>query len=298
MKPNQIELFALRKPLLDRLGPELFRAAPKKPGIYIMTGDREQVLYVGQSGNLRNRLGSYKNARDGRAQRKIMKLVSAVKNITWETCATATEARLRENALLRLHRPKYNSMGVFPRGYCFLFLRLGNTRLELARSQNLIEGMEGFGAFKGSARLAYGALLRALWTKLFRPESLSQFPPGLLGEKTPREFSFDLSKSSGAFASDPLFAQLRDFLAGRSPALLETFSGLASERVSKFEQAFFSRDLETLQHFYTFGPARNLRLQEDFALENPIISQEDLDDLLVHSAPPLREPSREGVTQP
>lgn len=283
MKPNQIELFALRKPLLDRLGPELFRTAPTLPGVYIMTGVREKVLYIGQSGNLRNRLGSYKNARSGRAPRKVMKLVSAVKNITWETCASVSEARLRENELLRLHRPKFNSMGVFPRGYFFLCLRLGNGRLDLRCSQNLIEDMEAFGAFKGSTRAAFGALLRVLWTVFFRPEFPAQFPLGLFGEKSPREFSFDLSRNSGSSNCADLSSQLRDFLAGHSPALLQALSVLPNERASKFEQAFFSRDLEILENFYTLGPARNRRLQKAFDLENPIIAQEELDDLLEHS---------------
>ena len=146
MKENQIELFALRKPLLDRLGSELFRIAPPHPGVYLMTDENEKVLYVGQSGNLKHRLASYKNARPGSVPKKVLRLVSLVRNIAWETCNNAQEARLRENELLRLHRPKFNSMGVFPRGYFFILLRLDNSRLNLACAQKEIAGMEDFDA--------------------------------------------------------------------------------------------------------------------------------------------------------
>src|ERR1035441_8582387 len=86
MPARQLHLFDPPKPLVQRLGEAFFRAAPREPGVYIMTGQNGLVLYIGQSQNLRQRLGSYKNARPDRAPRKIMRLVRAVESITWETC--------------------------------------------------------------------------------------------------------------------------------------------------------------------------------------------------------------------
>src|SRR3954464_3848013 len=99
---RQLHLFDPPKPLVQRLGEDFFRAAPRAPGVYIMTGPNERVLYIGQSGNLRARLASYKNARPDRSPRKVVRLVRQVKSIVWERCENTEAARLRENELLRL----------------------------------------------------------------------------------------------------------------------------------------------------------------------------------------------------
>src|SRR5947208_7663079 len=76
---KQVNLFPAVKPLCERFGAEFFRSAPRLPGVYIMTGESERVLYIGQSKNLRHRLGSYKNARRDRVARKIVRLVHEVR---------------------------------------------------------------------------------------------------------------------------------------------------------------------------------------------------------------------------
>src|SRR5690242_16075479 len=72
MSERQLHLLQPSRPLALRLGDELFRAAPREPGVYIMTGGDGRILYIGQSKNLRARLGSYKNARRDRTPRKVL----------------------------------------------------------------------------------------------------------------------------------------------------------------------------------------------------------------------------------
>ena len=117
---RQLRLFAHPKPLLDRLGSDFFRAVPATPGVYLMKNETGRVLYVGQSGNLRRRLGSYKNAHPDHLPRKIIRLVHAAHTIAWEECETAGQARQREIELLLLHQPKFNSASPRPRAYCYL----------------------------------------------------------------------------------------------------------------------------------------------------------------------------------
>ncbi len=116
MSARQLRLFKHSQPLLERLGAEFFRSIPTRPGVYIMSGEMGRVLYVGQSKNLRHRLATYKNANPDHVPRKVIRLVHAVRKIDWEECATANFARLRENELLRAHRPKFNSMNTYPNG--------------------------------------------------------------------------------------------------------------------------------------------------------------------------------------
>ena len=44
------------KPLVERLDDDFFRAIPSGPGVYLMCGATEGVLYVGKAHNLRKRL--------------------------------------------------------------------------------------------------------------------------------------------------------------------------------------------------------------------------------------------------
>src|SRR4051794_33308133 len=118
--PQQLQLLEVPKPLVGRFGEDFFRAAPRCPGVYIMTGPNERVLYIGQSKNLRVRLASYKNARPDRASRKTIRLVRQVQSIVWETCQDPEAAQLRENELLRLHRPKFNKVNTYPKAYTFI----------------------------------------------------------------------------------------------------------------------------------------------------------------------------------
>lgn len=108
------------RPLIERLGDEFFKTAPREPGVYIMRGQADRVLYVGQSKNLRTRLAFYKNANPDRIPRRLTRLVHQVETITLERCPTAVAARARELELLQLHRPKFNRADTGPRFYHYI----------------------------------------------------------------------------------------------------------------------------------------------------------------------------------
>ena len=281
MPGRQLHLFAAPKPLLERLGAEFFRAVPRAPGIYIMAGRDQRVLYVGQSKNLRARLGSYKNAQPDRAARKTIRLIHQVHSIVWELCESAESARLRENELLRVHRPKFNRANVYPRAYSFLWLKQDSGGTELGRTQTVGPGAQVYGAFKSGAVAGYGALLRLLWAALHQPRSSYDFPFGLLATKPLRRFRFAPRLPSH------LLQPLQRFLAGTSDTFLQTCTDLLPkpESLSAFQRALHQSDLEALTHFYRFGPKRNHDLKTHHQLPGPLILQEQLDDLLVTRLP-------------
>ena len=193
MPAKQLRLLDPPNPLEDRVGREFFRTTPRSPGVYLMTGRGDRVLYIGQSKNMRARLASYKNARPDRAPRKVIRLLHEVLSITWEKCADAEAARLRENELLRLHRPKFNRLNTYPRAYPFLWVRSDETGLELGRTRPPDHGAKLYGAFKTRALPGYAALLRCLWASLNQPTSLNDFPRQLLSSKPPSFYRFRLT---------------------------------------------------------------------------------------------------------
>jgi predicted GIY-YIG superfamily endonuclease len=106
--------------LIERLGEEFFKSAPREPGVYIMRGMASRILYIGQSKNLRSRLAFYKNANPDRIPRRLTRLVHQVETITLERCANAEAARARELELLRLHRPRFNRADTGPQFYHYI----------------------------------------------------------------------------------------------------------------------------------------------------------------------------------
>jgi len=82
------------------------KAAPARPGVYLMKDDRGEVIYVGKAKNLRNRIRNYFQGTDTRAM--VPFLVSRVRDLDFVVTGTEKEAFLLENTLIKEHRPRYN----------------------------------------------------------------------------------------------------------------------------------------------------------------------------------------------
>ncbi len=80
---------------------------PQTPGVYLMFGDNDIVLYVGKAKLLRTRLRSYfSTSGDGRLH--IPLLMAKVTRVEVIVTDTEKEALLLENTLIKKHRPRYN----------------------------------------------------------------------------------------------------------------------------------------------------------------------------------------------
>jgi excinuclease UvrABC nuclease subunit len=116
MAKGQMWLFPPPRPLVDRLGAAFFRTLPRRPGVYLMCGPGEGVLYVGKAKDLRRRLACYRVANPERFPRRIIRLLHQVTRIEWDVCATEEAAVDRERALIVLLMPRFNAAGkVWPR---------------------------------------------------------------------------------------------------------------------------------------------------------------------------------------
>ena len=95
------------RPLLPQgLDPGLFDRLPDGPGVYRFYDADGQLLYVGQSGDLRRRVGDH--FRPGGAGGQGARMVSAVADVRWEITRGVLEARLRESTLIKRLRPLHN----------------------------------------------------------------------------------------------------------------------------------------------------------------------------------------------
>lgn len=80
--------------------------APSCPGVYIMRGAAEKVLYVGKAKSLRRRVRSYLDPR--RQGARIALLLRQVVDVEFLVTDTELEALILENSLIKKWRPKYN----------------------------------------------------------------------------------------------------------------------------------------------------------------------------------------------
>lgn len=79
---------------------------PMSPGVYIMKNASDEVIYVGKSKKLKNRVSSYFSTHTHTY--KTARMVSLVRDFDYIVCKTEIEALALENVLIKKHSPRYN----------------------------------------------------------------------------------------------------------------------------------------------------------------------------------------------
>ena len=79
---------------------------PETPGVYIMKNTDGEIIYVGKSKKLKNRVTSYFTGNNHAP--KTARMVSLVRDFDYIVCDTEIEALALENVLIKKHSPKYN----------------------------------------------------------------------------------------------------------------------------------------------------------------------------------------------
>ncbi|AMK15342.1 excinuclease ABC subunit UvrC [Methanobrevibacter olleyae] len=79
---------------------------PQKPGIYIMKDKNEEIIYVGKSKSLKNRVKSYFQKNLDRAKTQV--LMSHFNSLEYIVTNSEKEALILEANLIKKHRPRYN----------------------------------------------------------------------------------------------------------------------------------------------------------------------------------------------
>lgn len=118
---------------------------PKKPGVYIMKSEFDEVLYIGKSKNLKSRVSTYFTHQE--QSEKIKELVKRVKKLEHIITGSELEALLLESKLIKKHKPKFNTLLKHYRSYPFIIL----TEHEFPRLEITTNGFgdtqEAFGPF-------------------------------------------------------------------------------------------------------------------------------------------------------
>lgn len=247
----QPEFFTMVSPLVQTLGSAFFQSLPECPGVYFFHDADDKLLYVGQSGNLKKRIGSYRFVSADRHPRRTLRLIRRVHRITWRTCSAATEAIALESELLLELRPAFNRAGVWksPPAWVRVLCVEGRLELRIRTSEEKDDGEAG--PFRGGFRYAFPALVRVLHAVLENRCHPWDFPCGLTRTLVGPEHVWILSESAGQH-----IPFLTSFLENGDAGLLETCrSLLASQPLSAPGLTWWEEQFEMLKPFVRTIPA-------------------------------------------
>ncbi|MBU5486000.1 GIY-YIG nuclease family protein [Clostridium sp. MSJ-11] len=101
---------------------EKAKGLPSCPGVYLMKDSLNNVIYVGKSKNLKNRVSSYfQNSKSHTP--KVVKLVKNLKDFDYITTDTEFEAFILECKLIKEIKPLYNKLMKSPKSYCYIRIK-------------------------------------------------------------------------------------------------------------------------------------------------------------------------------
>ncbi len=135
--PSRADLFA------DRLA-----AVPREPGVYTMRGKSGQILYVGKSVSLRNRLRSY-FSNETKLRGKTKRLVKLIHDFDYIVAESEREALLLENSLIKQHKPRFNARLKDDKTYPYIKVDLEDEfpRVYFTRRRSKRDGARYFGPY-------------------------------------------------------------------------------------------------------------------------------------------------------
>jgi excinuclease ABC subunit C len=120
---------------------------PTSPGIYIMKGAKERVIYVGKAKNLRNRLRSYFQRSASLDERK-SKMVEEIRDFEYVVTGNELEALILEANFIKRVKPKYNIILRDDKNYPYLKLTVNEEWPRLAVVRRIEkDGAQYFGPY-------------------------------------------------------------------------------------------------------------------------------------------------------
>lgn len=98
---------------------EELKKLPGKPGVYIMHGEKDEIIYVGKAVSLKNRVRQYFQSSRNKGA-KIEQMVTHITRFEYIVTDSELEALVLECNLIKEHRPKYNTMLKDDKTYPFI----------------------------------------------------------------------------------------------------------------------------------------------------------------------------------
>jgi excinuclease ABC subunit C len=149
---------------------EKIKTFPQTPGLYLMKGQGDKVLYIGKANNLRCRAASYfQPSSDLLSSRgpKIIEMINKVETVDYIDAQSEVDAILKEARLIKDIRPPYNTMLVDDKTFPYLQINIRDDFPGVYITREPKEhGTKLYGPFAGGAKDLHGAMI--LLQKIFK----------------------------------------------------------------------------------------------------------------------------------
>lgn len=218
---------------------------PLSPGVYIMKDKGENIIYVGKSKKLKNRVTSYFVATDKTF--KTARMVSLVEDFDYIVCSTEIEALTLENVLIKKHSPKYNIKLKDAKSYPYIKVTRDEFPKLIVTRERRDDRAKYFGPYSGMAQ-AYGALNTVM--KIFSLPTCKRVFPRDIGKERPclyRDMGRCIAPCAGGVSAEEYAALVKRaarVLSGDTKDIVEELTAemLAASEEMEFERAAKLRD--------------------------------------------------------
>ena len=219
---------------------------PMTPGVYIMHGAGDKIIYVGKSKVLKSRVSQYFG--ENEKNLKTQKMVDDVWDFEYMLTDTEMEALALENKLIKLHKPKYNILLKDSKSYPYIKVNLQKPypTVEFTRKR-INDGAKYFGPYSGAG--VAGSILKTVQKTFCLPTCKMEFPRDI-GKTRPCLYSHIgqcCAPCNGQLSSEDYrerFPEIISFLRGKYGEVKEKLTEkmlFASENLL-FERAMEYRD--------------------------------------------------------
>lgn len=241
---SAVKLPKLNLEKIKKLRESVTGSFPEKPGVYQFIGKNEEVLYVGKSANLKERVLTYFSGFHAKA-RKWPKMLHQTVEIRFLETGDELHALVIESRLIKRFKPRFNTVQLNLRQYPFIRLNRNHPYPTLSIVKEIGEdGADYFGPYNGKGVTSL-LLDISEQSGLFRPCDDVTFSRGKLCS------FFGMKKCLGPCAGEITHEEyqkgielIRRMLSGRGKELLLFMENKMSEfaEAEHFEQAAKLRD--------------------------------------------------------
>ncbi len=180
---------------------------PTVPGVYIMKDSAGEVIYVGKSKKLKNRVTTYFTGNNHTL--KTAKMVSLVADFDYIVCKTEIEALTLENVLIKKHMPKYNIRLKDSKSYPYIKVTNEEYPRLLVTRDRKSDRARYFGPYQGASS-AYAALEAVM--KVFALPTCKRSFPKDIGRERPciyRDMGRCIAPCAGNISSEEYKERVR-----------------------------------------------------------------------------------------
>lgn len=227
---------------------EKANSLPMSAGVYIMKDKSGEIIYVGKSKKLKNRVTSYFIS--GEKTVKTARMVSRVDDFDYIVCSTEIEALTLENVLIKKHSPRYNIKLKDAKSYPYIKISAEEfPRLSVSRERKN-DKAKYFGPYSGMSQ-AYGAM-RAVMKVFSLPDCKRVFPRDI-GKERPclyKAMGRCVAPCDGSATAEDIVELMKKAARVLSGNARETIAELEAEMTLAAEEMEFERAAKLRDSIY------------------------------------------------